>query len=110
MVEVPESERAVGFNITARQSQLTKIDIRGRAAKLSRSAYLVHSALEKNKSGVIEIALTRRKTQSAREVCLGCACDCRRARDRSPLVIGVNDPLVLQFRALNTSDSRTPGC
>jgi predicted RNase H-like HicB family nuclease len=63
LVDVAEPEKTVRFNVTARQSQLAEIDSRARAAKLSRSAYIVHSALGKKNTGVIEIAGATRKTR-----------------------------------------------
>jgi predicted RNase H-like HicB family nuclease len=42
-----ESERTVRINITARESQLAEIDSRARAAKMSRSAFMVQRALGK---------------------------------------------------------------
>jgi predicted RNase H-like HicB family nuclease len=60
LVDVLEPEKTVRFNITARESQLAEIDSRARAAKLSRSAYIVHSALKK-KAKTIEIGTAQRK-------------------------------------------------
>ena len=48
LVDVKEPERTVRINITARESQIAEIDNRARAAKLSRSAYMVIRALGKN--------------------------------------------------------------
>jgi predicted RNase H-like HicB family nuclease len=47
LVDVAEPERTVRFNVTARESQLSEIDSRAQAAKLTRSAYLVQSALQR---------------------------------------------------------------
>lgn len=52
LVEVAEPEKTVRFNVTARESQLSEIDRRARSAKLTRSAYLVQSALDKKRVGV----------------------------------------------------------
>jgi predicted RNase H-like HicB family nuclease len=52
LVEAVEPEKTIRFNVTARESQLAEIDSRARAAKLTRSAYLVHSALGRKKPGV----------------------------------------------------------
>ncbi|MGO9433575.1 MAG: type II toxin-antitoxin system HicB family antitoxin [Terracidiphilus sp.] len=52
LVAVPEPEKTVRFNVTARASQLSEIDDRARAAKLTRSAYLVHTALIAKKTGI----------------------------------------------------------
>jgi predicted RNase H-like HicB family nuclease len=45
LVSISEPEKTVRFNVTARESQLAEIDNRARAARLTRSAFLVHSAL-----------------------------------------------------------------
>jgi len=50
LVEAKELERTVRINITARESQIAEIDHRARAAKLSRSAYMVIRALGKKGS------------------------------------------------------------
>ena len=47
LVEATAQEKTVRINITARESQVAEIDSRARAAKLSRSAYMVHRALGK---------------------------------------------------------------
>jgi predicted RNase H-like HicB family nuclease len=47
LVEAAPTERTVRINITARESQIAEIDNRARAAKLSRSAYIVNRALGK---------------------------------------------------------------
>ncbi len=47
LVEAKEPEKTVRINITARESQIAEIDHRARAAKLSRSAYMVTQALGK---------------------------------------------------------------
>jgi hypothetical protein len=46
LVDVAEPEQTVRF--TARKTQLSEIDNRANAAKLTRSAYLVQSALRRN--------------------------------------------------------------
>ena len=62
LVEVQEPEKTVRFNVTARESQLAEIDIRAQAAKLSRSAYVVRSALaEKTVRSVGAIPKKRRR-------------------------------------------------
>lgn len=53
LVEVAEPEKTIRFNVTARASQLSEIDKRARAAKLTRSAYLVHTALGKKSAGAV---------------------------------------------------------
>ena len=47
LTELREPERTVRINITARQSQIAEIDRRARAKGLTRSSYIVQSALEK---------------------------------------------------------------
>jgi predicted RNase H-like HicB family nuclease len=63
LVEVAEPEKTVRFNITARESQLSEIDSRARAAKLTRSAYMVHRALGKKTMGVVRLAGPGRRTR-----------------------------------------------
>ena len=46
LTELREQEKAVCINITARQSQIAEIDRRARAKGLSRSSYIVQSALK----------------------------------------------------------------
>jgi predicted RNase H-like HicB family nuclease len=67
LVEVTESEKTVRFNVTARESQLTEIDSRARAAKLTRSAYLVHSALGKKETGVVRLPSNTRRPRQRRK-------------------------------------------
>ena len=45
LTELREPERTVRINITARQSQIAEIDRRARARGLTRSSYIVQSAL-----------------------------------------------------------------
>jgi hypothetical protein len=47
LTELREPERTVRINITARQSQIAEIDRRARAQGLTRSSYIVQSALQK---------------------------------------------------------------
>ncbi len=47
LTELREPERTIRINITARQSQIAEIDRRARAKGLTRSSYIVQSALEK---------------------------------------------------------------
>lgn len=47
LVELREPEKTVRINITARQSQIAEIDRRTRAQGLTRSSYIVQSALQK---------------------------------------------------------------
>jgi predicted RNase H-like HicB family nuclease len=60
LVEVTEPEKTVRFNVTAREGQLAEIDSRARAAKLTRSAYMVHSSLGKKKAGVVRLPANRK--------------------------------------------------
>jgi predicted RNase H-like HicB family nuclease len=60
LVEAAEAEKTVRFNITARESQLKEIDSRARAARLSRSAYMVHSALGQKGAGVVRLSVAGR--------------------------------------------------
>lgn len=46
LTELRESERVVRVNITARKSQIAEIDRRARAKGLTRSSYIVQSALK----------------------------------------------------------------
>ncbi|MGB9408396.1 MAG: type II toxin-antitoxin system HicB family antitoxin [Terracidiphilus sp.] len=47
LAELREPERTIRINITARQSQIAEIDRRARAKGLTRSSYIVQSALQK---------------------------------------------------------------
>ena len=46
LTELREPERVVRINITARKSQIAEIDRRARAKGLTRSSYIVQSALK----------------------------------------------------------------
>ncbi len=46
LTELREPERVVRINITARKCQIAEIDRRARAKGLTRSSYIVHSALK----------------------------------------------------------------
>jgi uncharacterized protein (DUF1778 family) len=46
LAELRLSERTVRINITARKSQIAEIDRRARAKGLTRSSYIVQSALK----------------------------------------------------------------
>jgi predicted RNase H-like HicB family nuclease len=64
LVGVQENEKTVRFNVTARESQLAEIDSRARQAKLTRSAYMVRSALnEKNKNVRGATPISKRRSQ-----------------------------------------------
>ena len=60
LVEVNEPEKTVRFNVTARETQLSEIDNRARAAKVTRSAYLVHSALGRKDARIAQPPSTAR--------------------------------------------------
>jgi predicted RNase H-like HicB family nuclease len=51
LVRASELEKTVRINITARESQITEIDKLARAAKLTRSAYMVQRALALENTG-----------------------------------------------------------
>lgn len=57
LVEVPEPEKTVRINITARESQIEEIDRRARAARLTRSAYMVRCALQLDAKGRKDIGM-----------------------------------------------------
>jgi predicted RNase H-like HicB family nuclease len=59
----PVPEKTVRINITARKSQLDAIDRLAGQAKMTRSAYIVQSALNRSGSNLME---TRRGTRSKR--------------------------------------------
>jgi predicted RNase H-like HicB family nuclease len=61
LVDVAEPEQTIRINITARSSQLSEIDNRARAAKLTRSAFMIHSALGKNFAGAARLSAGGRK-------------------------------------------------
>lgn len=61
LVEVHDPERTVRINITARESEIAEIDSRARAARLTRSAYIVRRALQSKSNDVAESNPTRRK-------------------------------------------------
>jgi predicted RNase H-like HicB family nuclease len=63
LVQVAEPERTIRFNVTARESQLAEIDNRARAARLTRSAYMVHSSLGKKNAGRVRLAATIRRSR-----------------------------------------------
>ena len=46
LIELREPERTVRINITARKGQIAEIDRRARAKGLTRSSYIVQSALK----------------------------------------------------------------
>jgi predicted RNase H-like HicB family nuclease len=56
LVEAAEPERTVRINITARESQIAEIDSRARAARLTRSAYMVRRALGGKETGHMELS------------------------------------------------------
>jgi predicted RNase H-like HicB family nuclease len=67
LVEVTEPEKTIRFNITARSSQLSEIDNRARAAKLTRSAFMIHRALGRKTSGTARPTTAGRKASPRRK-------------------------------------------
>jgi predicted RNase H-like HicB family nuclease len=67
LVTVAESEKTIRFNVTARESQLAEIDSRARAAKLTRSAFLVHSALGRKSTAVARSTLASQRSRQRRK-------------------------------------------
>jgi predicted RNase H-like HicB family nuclease len=63
LVEAREPERTVRINITARESEIAEIDTLARAARLTRSAYMVRRALQ-TQTAVLEFGGLRRKRVS----------------------------------------------
>jgi predicted RNase H-like HicB family nuclease len=55
LVQAEEPERTVRINITAREGEIAEIDSRARAARLSRSAYMVRRALQPNETAVADL-------------------------------------------------------
>jgi predicted RNase H-like HicB family nuclease len=60
LVDIPADEKTVRVNITARQSQIDTIDRLAEAAGMTRSAYLVRSAMKEIKRRSSSPAYTRR--------------------------------------------------
>jgi predicted RNase H-like HicB family nuclease len=60
LVDVPEDERTVRVNITARQSQIDAIDRLAESAGLTRSAYIVRSSMKPMKRTGSSRVRTRR--------------------------------------------------
>ena len=65
LVEVREPERTVRINITARESEIAEIDSRARAARLTRSAYMVRRALQSKNANVVEFGERRKRVPRA---------------------------------------------
>jgi predicted RNase H-like HicB family nuclease len=63
LVEAKEPEKTVRINITARESEIAEIDSLARAARLTRSAYMVRRALQ-TQAAVIEFGGLKRKRVS----------------------------------------------
>lgn len=61
LVEPAESEKTVRINITARESQIAEIDRRARAARLTRSAYIVRRTLGGKEAGIVEVSGSSQK-------------------------------------------------
>lgn len=55
LVEVRQPERTVRINITACESEIAEIDNRARAARLTRSAYIVRRALQSANPEVVTL-------------------------------------------------------
>jgi predicted RNase H-like HicB family nuclease len=66
LVAVAEPERSIRFNLTARESQLAEIDKRAGEAKLSRSAFMVHSSLGKKTTGTVRSSVSDKKPRERR--------------------------------------------
>jgi len=60
LVDVPVDERTIRVNITARQSQIDTIDRLAEAAGMTRSAYIVRSAMKEMKRSSSAPATIRR--------------------------------------------------
>ena len=67
LVEVAEQERTVRFNITTRESQLAEIDSLARAAKMTRSAYMVRCALNRTEPGTLRFPTAERSSRERRK-------------------------------------------
>jgi predicted RNase H-like HicB family nuclease len=67
LVDAAEPEKTVRFNITARESQLSEIDSRAQAARLTRSAFMVHSSLGGKKVGGVRIRPASRVSRQRRK-------------------------------------------
>ncbi|HEX3663241.1 MAG TPA: type II toxin-antitoxin system HicB family antitoxin [Acidobacteriaceae bacterium] len=65
LVEVSEPEKTVRVNITARESEIAEIDHRARAARLSRSAYMVRRSLEAGTPREPTLLVARRPVSGA---------------------------------------------
>ena len=63
LVTVSEPEKTIRFNVTARESQLAEIDNRARAARLTRSAFLVHSALGRKSTQAVHPVSAAKKAR-----------------------------------------------
>ncbi len=60
LVDIPADEKTVRVNITARQSQINTIDRLAEAAGMTRSAYIVRSAMKQMKKRNSSAAQSRR--------------------------------------------------
>jgi predicted RNase H-like HicB family nuclease len=66
LVDAKEPEKTVRINITARESEIAEIDRHARAARLTRSAYMVRRALHGHAStGTGSEAIRKRRTSGA---------------------------------------------
>jgi predicted RNase H-like HicB family nuclease len=68
LVEVREPERTVRINITARESEIVEIDSRARAARLTRSAYMVRRALLPKDAHTPAVAQSREPMERRRMI------------------------------------------
>ena len=67
LVQASEPEKTVRFNITARENQLLEIDSLARAAKLTRSAYMVRSSLGKGNTEMIGFRVVSQRSRLRRK-------------------------------------------
>lgn len=65
LVELKEPKKTVRINITAGENEIAEIDRHARAARLTRSAYMVRRALQPKGSDVSGFGATARKRASA---------------------------------------------
>ena len=72
LVEAKEPGKTVRINITARESEIVEIDSRARAARLTRSAYMVRRALQSGSPEAMEFrqGMRRRAAEAPGRVAL----------------------------------------
>lgn len=66
LVEVKDPERTVRINLTARESEIDEIDRRARAARMTRSAYMVRRALQPGQVEAVGYGLGKRASVEAK--------------------------------------------